>query len=461
MMPITLGQVCEALDTAQPSDDSLMVQGVSVDTRTLRRGDIFFAIPGERVDPHELISDARTAGAVAAVVERAIPSDSLPHILVPNAQVALGQLAHWYWRERLSCTTIGITGSSGKTTTKDMIAQVLETYGATVSPQGSFNTEVGVPLTILAADDSTRFLVLEMGMRGIGHIAYLTRIATPDIAVVTNVGHAHVGMLGSVDQIAVAKGELIEGLSPEGIAVLNADDPRVVGMSTRTTARALTFGRSIDADVQASDIEVSDTEVLFHVVDHRDGSAANARLRYVGEHNVSNAVAALCVGLSCGMTLDGAVAALSHAQPRSAMRMDVIRTKSGCVVINDAYNANPESMSAALHSLGSMPGRRWAILGEMRELGDASAGLHAGIGQEAAQLGIAHIVCVGSGTRPMHEAALDAGGVSLWLPDVDDVIQVVSAEIRPGDVVLVKASRSIGLERVAQALVESQGGAST
>lgn len=456
MMEVSLADIARALGAE--SLDGTRVTGVSVDTRTLVPGDIFFAVPGARVDPHDVVDQAVTAGASALVVQRPVPAASIPTITVENTMEALGKLAHWYWSERLSCTTIAITGSSGKTTTKDMIAQILSSAAPTVSPQGSFNTEIGVPLTILAADDHTRFLVLEMGMRGLGHISYLTGIATPDIAVVTNVGHAHVGVLGGIDQIALAKGELVEGVNRMGVALLNADDPRVRGMGSRTEARIVTYGRSPEADITAHGVVIGPSGVTFEVTQRRTGLTTSLPIDYVGEHNVSNALAAIAVGLECGLTLEAAATALAHARPRSAMRMEVHTGKQGITIINDAYNANPESMKAAIDSLAAWQGRRWAILGEMRELGDRSQDLHADVGRYVAAQGIERLVCIGEGTRPLHVSATERGVDSLWLPDADDALQTLRTNLRSGDIALVKASRSVGLDRIVTELLMDQGG---
>lgn len=457
MMTVSLVDLARSMDAVAPAD-AVEVSGVSVDTRTLAPGDVFFAIPGARVDPHDLVGQAVEAGACAVVVQRPDVESTVPVIAVADTQESLGRFAHWYWQGILSCTTVAITGSSGKTTTKDMIARILSSAAPTAWSQGSFNTEIGVPLTILLADDATRYLVLEMGMRGRGHISYLTGIATPDIAVVTNVGHAHVGMLGGIEQIALAKGELVEGVNPRGVAVLNADDPRVHAMASRTEARIVTYGRSPESDIAADGVAIGPSGLVFDVHDRRTGGSVSLAIDYVGEHNVSNALAAITVGLECGLSLESASTALEHATPRSAMRMEVHEGKHGITIINDAYNANPESMKAAIDSLAAWDGRRWAVLGEMRELGDLSEELHADVGAYAAERGINRLVCIGEGTRPLHAAANERGAESLWLPDADAALHALRADLRRGDIVLVKASRSVGLERVVDALLADQGG---
>ncbi len=366
-------------------------------------------------------------------------------------------------RERLTCTVVGITGSSGKTGTKDLVAGVLSCLGPTVSALGSFNTEVGLPLTILSADEQTRYLVLEMGMRGEGHIDYLVRLARPDVGVVVNVGSAHLGMLGSREAIARAKGELVTGLGPDGVAVLNGDDPLVRAMADRTAARVLTFGESADCDVRATDIRVDENaRPSFTLSQASTLEAQPVTLQFSGEHYVSNALAAAAVGLSLGASVEQVADGLRAASPVSRWRMEVAVAPGGYTVVNDAYNANPESMRAALKTLAAMAaGRRtWAVLGEMRELGDASVDEHDAIGRLAVRLDISKLVCVGAGTRVMHLGASNEGSwgeESMHVPDVEAAIELVRAQVRPGDVVLVKASRSVGLERVAEALLEGTG----
>jgi len=371
---------------------------------------------------------------------------------------------------------VAVTGSSGKTSTKDLIARVLATAGPTVSPQGSFNTEVGLPLTVLQADASTRFLVLEMGMRGEGHIAYLAGLVRPDISVLLNVGSAHLGLLGSREAIARAKGEIIRDLPASATAVLNTDDALVAAMSGHTAAHVVRFGESSDARVRATDVRLDErARARFTLVDTADAGAdavastAPVQLLLSGRHHVSNALAAAAVGVVSGLSVHQVAGALGLAVPDSRWRMEVSEAPGGCTVINDAYNANPESMRAALASLAAMSGgrRTWAVLGEMRELGDAAESAHAAVGSFAVQEGVARLVCVGEATRAMHRAACDewarvAGsdttdgdGEPVLVPDPAAAIALLTAQVRPEDIVLVKASRSIGLEVVAEALLEA------
>ncbi len=470
MIPLSAADVVAAVEgVASAVDGGAPITGVTVDSRDVAPGDLFVAIAGERVDGHDFAADAVAAGASCVLASRPLADgagSALPCIVVDDPVAALGRLASWYRRERLSCVVIGITGSSGKTSTKDLVARVLSTAAPTVSPRGSFNTEVGLPLTVLGADADTRFLVLEMGMRGEGHIAYLVRLMNPDIGVVLNVGSAHLEMLGSREAIARAKSEMVRDLPSTAIAVLNRDDPAVRAMADITAAQVLTFGEAPDADLRATDVRVdAAARPSFTLTDTRTEEAMPVSLLLSGEHHVSNACAAAAVGRAAGVSMEQIADALRAAEPDSRWRMEVRVAPAGFTVINDAYNANPESMRAALKSLAAMAaGRRtWAVLGEMRELGDASMEEHDAIGRLAVRLDISRLVCVGEGTRVMHLGASSEGSwgeESIHVPDVDAAISLLRAQLRPDDVVLVKASRSIGLERIAEALLsEGAGGA--
>jgi UDP-N-acetylmuramoyl-tripeptide--D-alanyl-D-alanine ligase len=328
------------------------------------------------------------------------------------------------------------------------------------------NNELGHPYTVLLADADTRYLVLELGARGIGHIRHLTTIAPPRIGVELNVGSAHLGEFGSREAIARAKGELVEALPAEGVAVLNADDPLVSAMAARTAARVVRFGGSADADVRACDVEVDDLGRPRFRLAAADATAP-VELRLVGEHHVANALAAAAVALEAGMSLPDVAAGLSEARPVSRWRMEVTERPDGVLVVNDAYNANPESMRAALKALASVArarraagGRSFAVLGPMAELGADAVAEHDSVGRLAVRLDISRLVAVGEDARAIqHGAALEGswGGESSWVPDVEAALATLRAELRPGDVVLVKASRAAGLERVALALAADGG----
>lgn len=451
-MKYTLGEIAAAIggDLCH-ADSTLEVTSVVSDSRDVVPGALFVAIAGERVDGHDFASDVIQAGALAVLAERAI---DVPSIVVANSVEALGQLATWHLAH-LTCTVVAITGSTGKTTTKDLTSAVLEGAGPTISAVGSFNTEVGLPLTVLRADRATAFLVLEMGMRGLGHIARLVDIAPPDIAVLVNAGTAHVELLGSPDAILAAKSEIFDGLSPDGWAVINGDDSRMRALAPGH--RRLAFGESADCDVRAENVHLDErARPSFELV--TAGERVEVAMRLHGEHAVSNALAAAAVGVAAGIEVSTIAGQLSTAVPRSPLRMAVSEAPDGFTVINDAYNANPESVRAALKTLAAMKGsgRAWAVLGEMRELGPHSMTEHDAIGRLAVRLDIDHLVCVGPATRVMHLAASNEGSwgdESCWVADAHSAVERIRRDIRPGDVVLVKASRSVGLETVADALL--------
>jgi UDP-N-acetylmuramoyl-tripeptide--D-alanyl-D-alanine ligase len=445
------------------------VTGVEFDSREVGPGGLFLALPGERVDGHAFAAAAVAAGATAVLAAREVDA---PAVLVPPAEAgslaagsylaatdpdgsgaavlaALARLAahNITVSSGAGLTVVGVTGSSGKTSTKDLLAAVLAPLGPTVAPPGSFNNELGLPWTALRADTGTRHLVLELSARGRGHIAALCRVAQPRIGVVLNVGRAHLGEFGSPEAIAAAKGELVEALPADGVAVLNADDPAVAAMATRTQARVVTVGRSPGATVRAEELTLVAGRPRFRLV-AAQGSAEVA-LRLVGAHHVGNALSAAAVALECGATPDGVAAALSAAGPASRWRMEVVDRADGVTVVNDAYNANPESMRAALQALAALGngGRRtWAVLGRMAELGDASAAAHAEVAATAAELGVDHLVTVGPTEYGRGRA----------VADVAAALDLLRAELEPGDVVLVKASRAVGLDRLADALVQER-----
>lgn len=462
MVPLSLQDVAAAVRgvLVDVPDPAVEVTGpATVDSRHVESGALFACIVGDRVDGHDFVSEAVARGAVVALTTRAVGH---PAILVDDVVEALGLLAHLLLARLPDLSVVAITGSSGKTSTKDLIAQVAPRWGPTVAPPGSFNNEIGLPLTVLRADASTRVLVLEMGARGIGHIAALTAVARPDISVVLNVGSAHLGEFGTVDAIAVAKGEIVEALRPDGVAVLNADDPRVAAMAQRTQASVVTFGRGPGATVRAEDVVNGAVGRWSFDLVTPEGRARVA-LQLVGEHQVANALAAAAVGRCLGLPVSDVAQVLSAAVPLSRWRMEVTERSDGVTVLNDAYNANPESVSAALNTLVDLAGgrRTWAVLGEMRELGDDHEQAHAAIGRLAVQLGVDRLVVVGHAAHPVHRAAgLQGSGAedAVLVPDVDAAVDLLRREIAQGDVVLVKASRAAGLERVAAALLDDPAG---
>ena len=463
MIGWTLGDIAERigarLDTAGvPAVAGEVVESVVADSREAGPGALFVAIPGERVDGHDFAAQAAGLGAIATLATRPVGT---PALIVDDTVAALGRLAAAVRRALPAATVVALTGSSGKTTTKDLLADILAPVGPTVAPRGSYNSEVGLPLTVCSCTPDTRFLVLEMGMRGHGHIAYLCSLVPPDISAVINVGSAHIEMLGSREAIAEAKGEILDALPENGTAVLHADDPLVMAQARRTRARILTFGESAGAEVRATGV-VLDAATHPQFTVHVGADQATVRLALVGEHQVGNALAAAAMAHAAGVSFADIVAGLEAARPRSRWRMEVVERPDGVTVVNDAYNANPESMRAALKALVAMSGgqrRTWAVLGEMRELGEHSLEEHDALGRLAVRLDVSRLVVVGEGARPLHlGASLEGswGNESVWVPDAGAALDLLAAEVRPGDVVLVKASRSIGLDVVARGLLEDR-----
>ncbi|HZF89561.1 UDP-N-acetylmuramoyl-tripeptide--D-alanyl-D-alanine ligase [Streptomyces sp.] len=459
MIALSLAEIAEVVggQTYDIPDTSVLVTGPVVrDSREVGPGSLFAAFVGERVDGHDFAPQVVAAGAVAVLGSRPV---GVPAIVVDDVQAALGALARHVVNE-LGTTLVALTGSAGKTSTKDLIAQVLRRKAPTVFTPGSLNNEIGLPLTALSATEETRFLVLEMGARGIGHIRYLTELTPPKIGLVLNVGSAHIGEFGGREQIAQAKGELVEALPEDGTAVLNADDPYVRAMASRTKAKVLLFGEADEADVRAENVRLTDTGQPSFTL-HTPSGCSDVTMRLYGEHHVSNALAAAAVAHELGMSAEEIATALSEAGSLSRWRMEVTERPDGVTVVNDAYNANPESMKAALRALAAIgKGRRtWAVLGKMAELGDESLAEHDAVGRLAVRLNVSKLVAVGG--REAAWLQLGAynegswGEESVHVSDAQAAVDLLRSELRPGDVVLVKASRSVGLESVAQALLES------
>ncbi|NUP34988.1 MAG: UDP-N-acetylmuramoyl-tripeptide--D-alanyl-D-alanine ligase [Streptomycetaceae bacterium] len=459
MIPTTLADAAAAVGgrlAGGADPDARITAEVVVDSRKVTPGALFTAVVGEHADGHDYAAGAVRDGAVAVLATR---ETGVPSIVVDDVVDALGKLARAVTDRLPETTVVGITGSSGKTSTKDLVAQVLAQAGTTIAPPGSFNNEIGLPLTALSADLTTRHLVLEMGARGIGHIAYLCGVVPPRIGVVLNVGTAHLGEFGGQAAIAKAKGEMVENLPEDGLAVLNADDPLVRAMAERTRARVVFFGEGATADIRAEDVQLDAAGRASFTLRTPDGDAP-VILRLYGEHHVSNALACAAVAREVGMDVVQIAAALGEAGTLSRWRMEVTERADGVTVVNDAYNANPDSMRAALKALAAMAGgrRTWAVLGEMRELGDASLAEHDTIGRLAVRLNIGRLVAVGGReARWMDIAAKNEGSwgeESVLVPDTQAAVDLLRSELRPGDIVLVKASRGAALERVALALLE-------
>lgn len=456
MIPMSLARIAEVVGgEVRDADPALMVLGPAfLDSRDPVPAGLFAAFIGERADGHRYADSAVAGGAAAVLASR---STGVPTVVVEDVRSALQRLARHVLAELRAhagaLMVVALTGSQGKTTTKDLLARVLGDQAPTVATHGSFNNELGLPLTVLRAEQQTRFLVLEMGARGIGHLTELCAIAPPDVSVVLNVGRAHLGEFGSQQAIARAKGELVEALGVHGTAILNADDPLVDAMATRTSGRVVRFGRASDADVRVDGVVLDDLgRAGFELV--VEGRREHVGLQVLGEHQVLNAAAVAAVATAVGLSLDDIAASLSSVSSLSAWRMELHERADGLVVINDAYNANPDSMRAALETLatlGARSGRRTvAVLGAMLELGAASAAEHATVGQTLDRLGIAEALVIGT------QAQAIRGRTTRHVDSVEQASAWLRDNVQRTDLVLVKASRGIRLERVADALLTEE-----
>lgn len=446
MIPLSLNEIAAVIEGTVHGDGDVMVTAPAVlDGRDAERGGLFVAFAGEHVDGHDYADQAGRAGAVAVLGSR---PTSLPTVVVDDVQTALQTLAtHVVARLRGGLTVVGVTGSEGKTSTKDLLAAVLSRTDSTIATIGSLNNELGVPLTMLRADTATRFLVLEMGARRIGHIAHLAGLVAPDIAVVLSVGQAHVGKFGSREAIATAKSELVRGLAPGGTAILNADDPRVAAMRALTDGPVLTFGRAEHADVRVRDLALDRLGQPSFTLETREARTP-VTLPHVGAHQALNAAAATAVGLAAGVPVDVAAAALATSS-LSRWRLERRDLAVGATLLNDAFNAHPETTRAGLDSLAAIDcRRRIAVLGAMLELGDASADEHHAIGRYAASRADI-VVSVGDTARLIADGAGEQG---VALADNGAAVEWLRSHLADGDVVLIKASRATHLAEVAAAL---------
>ena len=460
MIPFTIGEVARItggnLDSVE--DPSKLVSGPAViDSRQAVPGALFAALPGERADGHDFARQATEAGAALVLATRQV---GVPAVVVSDVPEAMARLARALIGRLPDLVIAGITGSAGKTTTKDLAAQLISSLGPTIWPENSFNNEIGHPLTILRADAGTRYLIAELAARGPGHIAALCEVAPPKLGAVLCVGNAHAGEFGSQEQIAAAKSELPQALPADGAALLNADDPLVAAMASRTLARVVTFGQSASADIRAADVELDRlSRPRFTLV--TAAGQAPVRLRLAGAHNVSNALAAAGLAAELGMSIEAIAEGLSRAVALSKWRMEITERPDGVIVINDAYNSSPEAMTAALESLQVIAaGRRaYAVLGRMAELGSRSAEFHQKAGVTAARTGLAGIIAVGEEAAPIlagAKAEPGFGGELVAVPDDNAAVAALTDRLRPGDVVLVKASRAAGLQTAALALTAQE-----
>ncbi|MDO5628835.1 MAG: UDP-N-acetylmuramoyl-tripeptide--D-alanyl-D-alanine ligase [Mobilicoccus sp.] len=458
MIPLTLRDIAEITGGRLSGDPDIRIDGpVVTDSREAAPGSLYVARIGEHADGHSFIPAAHEGGARASLVTRDVET---PAVVVEDVQAAFAALASEVVRRRVAAgmSVVGITGSSGKTTTKDLLAAVLEQHAPTVANVGSLNSEVGVPLTVCRVTEQTEILVLEMGARGLGHIDYLTGMAPPQVGVVLNVGSAHLGEFGSRETIGRAKSELVAALPEGGLAVLNADDDIVRGMVERTRARVCLVGRAADAEIRAENV-ILDARGAPSFDLLLDGQRRRVSLTLLGEHQVDNALAVVAVARHIGMSLDAVTAALESARPGSRWRMERHDRPDGVVIVNDAYNANPDSMSAALRTIARIErrGRAVAVLGAMYELGADSVAEHRRMGALAAELGYDTLVAVGLDAGAIADGTADHPGsdVEVYRADtVDHAATFLENYLDPGDVVLLKSSRDAGLRLLGDALTQ-------
>jgi UDP-N-acetylmuramoyl-tripeptide--D-alanyl-D-alanine ligase len=472
VIAMTIEEIAQAVNGRLVPEEgaSRLVEGLSyTDSREVEPGGIFFAKPGEFTDGHLFAPQAVERGAALVVVDHELGLD-VPQVVVDDVVDALGALARSSIaraREAGILRIVGITGSNGKTTTKNLLAAILGRVGETVAPRASFNNEVGAPLTMLEVGESTRFLVAEMGASREGDIARLIRMAKPDVGVVLKVGLAHAGEFGGIEHTQRAKSEMVTDLDAGDTAVLNADDPRVAAMAPLTRAQVLWFGVDGDAApdrVRATDVRSSRTGTTFtlHLPAGAEGEGPSREVafRVLGEHHVANALAAASAAHALGVGIDDIVAGLESVTRAERWRMEVMGGARGVTIINDAYNASPDSMAAALKTLVQLrepAGRAIAVLGEMSELGEASGAEHDRIGLLAVRLGVDQVVVVGAGARRMHISTINEGswdGESVFVETQDEAYKLLESLLRNGDTVLVKSSNSAGLRHLGDRLGE-------
>ena len=448
MIPMKASEIASVVKGTLHGADVTVTQAPVINSADAVPGSLFLAMKGERVDGHDFVGDAQSRGAVLTLCSRSVDG---PHILVADVVVALGKLAQHVRSNLLNLVVIGITGSQGKTTTKELLSSVLSHVAPTVAPRGNFNNEIGAPLSLLQCTEETKYCIVEMGARHKGDIAHLCSIAQPNVGVVLKVGTAHLGEFGSVEKIAETKSELISSLNDDAIGILGTYDEFTPKMAALHKGRNITFGEGSDCTIRATDIEIREGRAHFDLVTPEGRTTVG--LRIVGLHQVANALAVASVATVLGLSLDQIASGLSTAESNAKWRMEIHELPS-LVLINDAYNASPEATAAALQTLvyfaQERGGESWAFLGKMHELGESSDADHADIGTLASELGIDHLICV---RAPEYGSKIAADGQTMLhlCADKEEALEVAS-QINPGDVVLVKASRSEKLEEVAEAI---------
>jgi UDP-N-acetylmuramoyl-tripeptide--D-alanyl-D-alanine ligase len=463
VIAISLQEIADAIGAELIGDGSITIAGsVETDSRLISAGSLFVAKPGEITDGHLFISAAIDKGAIAAIVEHPVPEE-IAQLIVKDSVEALGLLAaHVVAKVKAlgNMTVIGVTGSNGKTTTKNMLREVLSTQGPTIAPAESFNNEVGAPYSMLQISEHTKFLVVEMGAGGPGTIRYLAQMSKPDIGIELKVGLAHAGEFGGIEVTESIKSELVQELTEDGIAILNADDERVMNMVSKTKAKVVTFGLGDESTYSASDVAISLQGTSFSFTG-ADGVSSPVQLQILGEHHVYNALAALTVAELVGVERSKAIQALEQMKLAEKWRMEMHVASNGVTVINDAYNSSPDSMRAALQTLaqlGRLSGKKTvAVMGEMAELGAYSAHEHDAIGRIAVRLNLGQVVVVGKGAKLIHMGASQEGswdGESQYFEEISDALGYLREMLTGDEIVLVKSSKSANLRYLGDDLLK-------
>jgi UDP-N-acetylmuramoyl-tripeptide--D-alanyl-D-alanine ligase len=464
MIPMTMEEIAKAISAEIKNlDSNIKVTGkVVIDSRKVAQGDLFVAINGENVDGHNFCDAAIKQGAVAVIAAKEIPG--VPSLLVSNGNltsqdvdqptvIALGKLASYLLIKLPNIWKVAVTGSSGKTTTKDLLADLGKLIGPTVAPKGSFNNEIGLPQTVLECDENTKVLILEMGARRVGNIKHLCEIAKPDTSILLNIGTAHAEIFSSVEKILEAKSEIIQCLTSTDVAILNHEDATFPNQKTQ--AQIVSFGLN-GADVCAKNVILNEKAQAQYDLEYQ-GKTSQVNLKLIGSHQVSNSLAAAAAFLKKGIDIELVAITLSESVAQSKWRMQIDVNKKNVTVINDTYNANPESMKSAIRTLKQIgTGKNTcAILGEMRELGNLSISKHQEVAELVQKLEIKKAIIIGNGAKPIYDflSKNDYQGILHFVENVESGIAKAKEILEPNDVVLVKASRSIGLERVANAIV--------
>lgn len=462
MIKLSLSDIAQIVDGRLVGVDKEVFGSVETDSRLVSAGALFVAKPGEVTDGHKFLGSAVALGAVGAIVEELDNNVDLSQIIVTDSVVALGLLAKEVLarvKAKSELTVIGITGSNGKTSTKNMLRTVLSQFGATIAPIESYNNEVGAPISVLKIDESTKFLVAELGAGGIGSIAYLADIVNPDIGVVLKVGLAHAGAFGGVEVTSKIKAELVRALNSEDLLVFNADDSEVSAMTSLTSAKSIAFGTNLNADFRFTNVELGITGTSADII-YPDGFDARLTLKILGEHQMMNALATIAVADILKLNRSIVLAALAKMDMAERWRMQLTNRPDGIAIINDAYNASPDSMKAALQTLAHLgkSGRRTiAILGEMAELGDYSKDAHDQIGRLVVRYNIDHLVVIGEAAKLIHMGAMFEGswdGESVYFDSSSEALDYIRGMLIPEDIVLVKSSKSANLRHLGDALLE-------